>query len=108
MKDCGLAIEWHSDSHFLCSRAEFSTWVNGKKQLCMEFFYREIRRKSRLLLNGDGSPVGGAWNFDAENRKALPKGVRPPSPARFTPDAITRDVLALVAKNFASHYGTLD
>jgi deoxyribodipyrimidine photolyase-related protein len=108
IKDCGLAIKWHSDSRFLCSRAEFFTWANGKKQLRMEFFYREMRRKSRLLLNGDGSPVGGAWNFDAENRKALPKGVRPPSPARFTPDAITRDVLALVAKNFASHYGTLD
>ena len=108
IKDCGLAIKWHSDSRFLCSRAEFSTWANGKKQLRMEFFYREMRRKSRLLLNGDGSPVGGAWNFDAENRKALPRGVRPPSPACFTPDAITRDVLALVAKNFASHYGTLD
>jgi deoxyribodipyrimidine photolyase-related protein len=45
----------------------------GEKQLRMEFFYREMRRKSRLLLNGDGTPVGGAWNFDAENRKSCPK-----------------------------------
>jgi len=108
IRDCGLAIKWHSDRRFLCTRADFSHWAQGKKQLRMEFFYREMRRKNRLLLNGDGSPVGGAWNFDAENRKALPKGVRPPAPARFTPDAITEDVLALVAKHFSSHYGALD
>ncbi|MQT59532.1 cryptochrome/photolyase family protein [Pseudomonas sp. FSL R10-0399] len=108
IKDCGLVVHWHCDDRFLCSRAEFSRWAQGKKQLRMEFFYREMRRKSRLLLNGDGSPVGGSWNFDAENRKALPKGVRAPSPARFTPDAITQEVLALVAKHFSDHYGALD
>lgn len=108
IKDCGLAIQWYSDNRFLCTRTEFSDWAKGKKQLRMEFFYREMRRKSGLLLNGDCSPVGGAWNFDAENRKAMPKGVRPPSPVRFTPDAITQDVLALVAKHFSSHYGALD
>jgi len=108
LRDCGLAIQWHSDSRFLCTRTDFSNWAQGKKQLRMEFFYREMRRRSGLLLNGDGSPVGGAWNFDAENRKTLPKGVRPPSPTRFSPDAITQDVLALVAKNFSGHYGALD
>jgi deoxyribodipyrimidine photolyase-related protein len=108
LKDCGLAIQWHPDSRFLCTRTEFSDWAKGKKQLRMEFFYREMRRKSGLLLNGDGSPVGGAWNFDADNRKALSKGVIPPSPARFKPDAITQDVLALVAEHFSSHYGSFD
>lgn len=108
IKDCGLPIQWHSDARFLCTRSEFSDWAQGKKQLRMEFFYREMRRKSRLLLNGDGSPVGGAWNFDADNRKALPKGVRPPPPVRFKPDAVTQEVLALVAEYFASHYGALD
>ena len=76
LKDCGLAIQWHLDSRFLCTRTEFSNWAKGKKQLRLEFFYREMRRKSGLLLNGDGTPVGGAWNFDADNRKALPKGIR--------------------------------
>jgi len=98
IKDCGLAIEWHGDSRFLCTREEFSSWAKDKKHLRMEFFYREMRRKSGLLLNGDGSPVGGAWNFDAENRKPLRKGVRAPSPARFSVDAITQEVLELVAK----------
>ena len=108
IKDCGLEIHWHCDTRFLCTRDEFSAWAKDKKQLRMEFFYREMRRKSRLLLNGDGSPVGGAWNFDAENRKALPKKVTPPPPAHFKPDAITRDVISLVAEQFPNHYGTVD
>jgi deoxyribodipyrimidine photolyase-related protein len=108
VRECGLPLIWHSDTRFLCSREEFAQWASGKVQLRMEFFYREMRRKQRLLLNSDGTPVGGAWNFDADNRKALPKKVSAPYPARFAPDAITRDVLALVGERFASHYGSLD
>ena len=108
MKECGLPIHWHADTRFLCGREEFAAWAKGKKQLRMEFFYREMRRKSRLLLNGDGSPVGGAWNFDAENRKALPKSVKAPYPARFSNDAITSEVLTLVKARFSQHYGALD
>ena len=108
LKECGVAIDWHADTRFLCSRAEFSAWAAGKKQLRMEFFYREMRRKSRLLINGDGTPVGGAWNFDAENRKALPKGVKAPYPVGFSADAITREVLALVKQRFSHHYGVVD
>jgi deoxyribodipyrimidine photolyase-related protein len=108
LKDCGADIEWHDDSRFICSRDGFSAWAAGKKQLRMEFFYREMRRKSGLLINGDGTPVGGAWNFDEQNRKSLPKGVVAPYPARFSTDEITREVIALVSERFASHYGSLD
>lgn len=108
LRDCGLPIQWHDDTRFLCTRGEFSAWAQGKKQLRMEFFYREMRRKSGLLLNGDGTPVGGAWNFDEDNRKALPKGVKAPYPARFSQDSITRDVVALVKERFSSHYGSMD
>ncbi|CAM3283248.1 cryptochrome/photolyase family protein [Pseudomonas floridensis] len=108
LRDSGLPIRWHADSRFLCARNEFSSWAQGKKQLRMEFFYREMRRKSGLLLNGDGTPVGGAWNFDAENRKALPKGVNAPYPIRFPSDVITQAVITLVKARFSHHYGTLD
>ncbi|RZI66985.1 MAG: cryptochrome/photolyase family protein, partial [Pseudomonas sp.] len=108
VRACGLPLVWHSDTRFLCSREAFAQWASGKVQLRMEFFYREMRRKQRLLLNSDGTPVGGAWNFDAENRKALPKKVSAPYPARFAPDAITRDVLELVGERFSGHYGSLD
>ncbi|WP_036987667.1 cryptochrome/photolyase family protein, partial [Pseudomonas sp. EGD-AK9] len=71
LRHCGLPIHWHVDQRFLCSREAFAAWVGGRKQLRMEYFYREMRRRSGLLMNGDGTPVGGAWNFDADNRKAL-------------------------------------
>ncbi|MBB1517937.1 cryptochrome/photolyase family protein [Aquipseudomonas guryensis] len=107
LHDSGLPLTWHADRRFLCGRAEFAAWAKGKKQLRMEYFYREMRRKSGLLLNGDGTPVGGAWNFDAENRKALPKSVKAPLTARFPHDVITREVLDLVAARFPHHYGSL-
>jgi deoxyribodipyrimidine photolyase-related protein len=107
LRDSGLPLTWHADRRFLCGRAEFAAWAKGKKQLRMEYFYREMRRKSGLLLNGDGTPVGGAWNFDAENRKALPKSVKAPLTARFPHDVITREVLDLVAARFPHHYGSL-
>jgi deoxyribodipyrimidine photolyase-related protein len=83
LRACDLPISWHVDRRFICSRDEFARWARGKKQLRMEYFYREMRRKTGLLLHPDGSPEGGAWNFDAENRKSLPRGLRGPMPARF-------------------------
>ncbi|MBX9753875.1 MAG: cryptochrome/photolyase family protein, partial [Pseudomonadaceae bacterium] len=71
LRETGLALHWHSDSRFLCTRERFAQWAAGRKQLRMEYFYREMRRSSGLLMHGDGTPEGGAWNFDAENRKAL-------------------------------------
>ena len=74
----------------------------------MELFYRDMRRRTGLLMRPDGEPEGGRWNFDADNRKPLPKGVPLPEPARFAPDAITREVLALVAERFGHHFGALE
>ncbi|WP_213881804.1 cryptochrome/photolyase family protein [Pseudomonas sp. dw_358] len=107
LKDSGVPIQWHADTRFLCSREGFQRWAADKKQLRMEFFYREMRRKSGLLLNGDGTPVGGSWNFDADNRKPLPKKITASYPLHFANDAITQRVLALVAERFTDHYGAL-
>ncbi|WP_338634642.1 cryptochrome/photolyase family protein (plasmid) [Erwinia persicina] len=108
LRNCGLQAEWHSDTRFLCTRAEFNFWAKDKKQLRMEFFYREMRRKSGLLMNADGEPEGGCWNYDAENRKALPKGIATPYPARFSADPVTQDVMRLVREHFPDHYGAID
>ena len=97
------------DTHFLCSRAEFSGWARGRRELRMEHFYRWMRRRHRVLFDSSGQPEGGRWNFDADNRSAYPK--QGPgeiaAPARFAPDAITRDVLALVERRFPRHPGSL-
>jgi deoxyribodipyrimidine photolyase-related protein len=104
----GVDFEVRPDRHFFCSREEFARHARGRKQLRMEFFYRELRRKHRVLMDGD-EPAGGAWNFDAENResfgKAGPDEAEPPR--AFAPDATTRDVLALVQNRFAKHPGSL-
>ncbi len=102
-----LPLELREDTRFFCSRSRFAQWADGRKALRMEFFYREMRRESGLLMDG-ANPVGGAWNFDAENRKRLPVGKLPPTRQSFAPDAITTEVLALVATRFVDHFGELE
>lgn len=103
----GAPLEIRDDDRFFCSRTDFTALTRAKKTGRMEFFYREMRRRSGLLMRDDG-PEGGQWNFDPENRKTLPRGLRPPPRHRFAPDAITRDVLALVASRFGHHFGDLE
>jgi len=103
----GVDVEIRGDARFFCSRQDFAQWAGGKRQLRQEFFYREMRRRTGLLMQGD-APAGGAWNYDAENRKKLPQHVRLPAPRRFAPDADTREVMALVAREFPDHFGELD
>ena len=102
-----LPVTRLEDTRFLASEAEFATWAKGRKQLRMEFFYREMRRKHGLLMEGD-KPVGGKWNFDAENRKPARADLFRPEPLAFAPDAITREVLDLVAARFGDHFGDLN
>ena len=94
------------DDRFICSHTAFRDWAEGRKQLRMEFFYREMRRKTGLLMAGD-KPEGGKWNFDAENRKPARGDLLMPKPLETAPDKITEDVLALVEDTFASNFGTL-
>jgi deoxyribodipyrimidine photolyase-related protein len=103
----GIEVEIRDDARFFCRIQDFIAWARGRKTLRMEFFYRDMRRWHGLLMEG-GEPVGGRWNFDAENRKALPKTVRPPKIPAFPPDGITRDVIALVNARFPDHVGSTD
>jgi deoxyribodipyrimidine photolyase-related protein len=104
----GVPVEIRDDDRFLSPHAQFADWAKGRKSLRMEYFYREMRRRTGLLIDDVGKPLGGRWNFDADNRKALPAGVDPPEPARFEPDAITRDVINLVRTRFADNFGDLE
>lgn len=103
----GLPVEMRDDDRFFCSRAEFAAWAKDRKSLRLEFFYREMRRKTGYLMQGD-APVGGAWNFDSENRKALPRGHRAPDRRRPAPAPELGAVLDLVAARFGDHFGDLE
>ena len=102
----GLDCEILPDDRFLVSRAEFADWASGRKRLVMEDFYRMMRRRTGLLMDG-AEPAGGQWNFDAENRKAPARGMRYPAVPGFAPDAATAAVLDLVAARFGAHFGDL-
>jgi deoxyribodipyrimidine photolyase-related protein len=102
----GIPVEIRDDTRFLCSTERFAGWADGKKSLRMEYFYREMRREHGVLMRG-GEPEGGKWNFDAENRERLPEHVRLPEHPGYAPDAITSEILELVAARFARHPGSL-
>ena len=101
------------DPYFLCSVDEFQAWATisdkaGRDSLRMEFFYRWMRKRTGYLMQ-DGQPVGGQWNFDAENRSGFGASGPPPIPQTrtFEPDAITQDACADVERFFGSHPGSL-
>jgi deoxyribodipyrimidine photolyase-related protein len=102
-----LPVDILPDERFLCSPAAFAAWATGRKQLRMEYFYRDMRRRTGLLMEGD-EPAGGRWNFDAENRKPAKADLFMPRPRGVAPDAITREVLALVGARFGDHFGDLE
>lgn len=103
-----MNLEIRDDRHFYCSREEFREHASSRKQLRMEYFYREMRRKHRVLMEGD-EPAGGSWNYDKENRGAF--GIEGPQRdsniKKFQPDKITSEVINLVEERFASHPGKL-
>ncbi len=103
------SLEILPDDHFYSSRKEFDAWAAGKKQLRLEFFYRDLRRRHRVLMDGD-QPCGGQWNFDADNRTAFGKkgpGALP-APLAFQPDPVTAEVLTLVERTFPRNPGSLE
>lgn len=102
----GVAIEMLEDDRFLASHGMFEAWAEGRKALRMEYFYREMRRKTGLLMQGD-APEGGQWNFDQENRKPARGDLFMPRPLQVAPDATTEAVLDLVADRFGDHFGRL-
>lgn len=106
-KRFGLPVEIREDDRFLASRQDFADWAEERKALRMEFFYREMRRRYRLLMEGD-EPAGGRWNFDPENRAALPAGIEIPAGPRFPPDLRTKEVIALVEREFPKAFGRIE
>jgi deoxyribodipyrimidine photolyase-related protein len=94
------------DDRFIASHQVFDAWATGRKQLRMEYFYREMRRKTGLLMAGQ-EPEGGKWNYDHENRKPAPDDVAFGGPMRFEPDDVVENVLSLVEERFGGNFGTL-
>ena len=106
LEDMPIPVHQFQDDRFIASHKEFEDWAEGRKELRMEWFYREMRRKTGLLMDGD-QPVEGKWNFDHDNRKPPPGGVDFSGPMQFTPDETVEEVLDLVERRFGNHFGDL-
>jgi deoxyribodipyrimidine photolyase-related protein len=107
-RDNHLTLEIRDDTHFFNTVRDFAQHAEGRKQLRLEFFYREMRQKTGILMAGK-QPLGGQWNFDAENRASFGKKGPPalPKPSRFKPDDITEKVIDLVNSKMATHPGSV-
>ena len=105
LNDAPFPVSQLQDDRFIASHALFDGWAEGRKQLRMEYFYRDMRRLTGLLMDGE-EPVGGQWNFDHDNRKSA-KSMPFSGPLRFDPDEIVQEVLTLVADRFAGNFGDL-
>ena len=103
----GIDVDVLDDRRFLCSIDEFNTWADGYKSLRMEYFYRNMRKRYGVLLEADGEPCGGKWNYDQENRKGWRNQVEVPARRSLRQDEITREVLALVENAFPDNPGDL-
>ena len=100
----GVSVEIRPDDRFISTPEQFSKWADGRKQWRMEYFYRDMRRQTGLLMEGD-QPIGGKWNFDHDNRKSMPADVQPPKPYTVEPDETTQTVMKLVENTFPDHMG---
>jgi deoxyribodipyrimidine photolyase-related protein len=107
LEELPLNVKVLPDDRFIATHAEFEDWAEGRKALRMEYFYRDMRRKTGLMMEGD-KPAGGQWNFDQDNRKPAPGSVDYAGPMRFQTDDTVREVLMLVGDRFADNFGTLD
>ncbi|MCM5705706.1 cryptochrome/photolyase family protein [Larsenimonas salina] len=101
-------VEIRADTRFIAPLSFFKTWSEGRKAWRMEYFYREMRKRTGLLMNSDGSPTGGQWNFDAENRRAYDGKTPLPEHPRFEMSEATRTLARQIDARFGDHFGSLD
>ena len=106
LTDAPIPTHLLPDDRFIATRKRFEDWAEGRKALRMEYFYREMRRETGLLMEGD-DPAGGKWNFDHDNRRPPKEGLEFPQPLSFAPDAETQAVLDLVETRYGDNFGDL-
>lgn len=106
-KEFQIPTEIRPDDRFLCTYEEFQQWAENRKELRMEYFYREMRKKHDILMK-DGKPEGGEWNYDSMNRKTPDETIEIPKQYNAQIDDITSKVIDLVSDKFDHHFGDLD
>jgi len=91
--------------HFITKRNDLAIQFENKKSYLMETFYRQLRKKHNVLMEGD-KPISGQWNYDKENRKKLPKNHVPIYPKLFNNNV--EEIALELKKNDVITFGELD
>ena len=109
-EEAGVELEVREDRHFYCRLEDFRSWASERKSLILEHFYRWMRKEHRILIDKQGKPIGGEWNFDKENRGSFGKKGpgKIPATKSFEPDSLTCEVQQIVRKRYADHPGSLE
>jgi len=107
-EDRRLPVDVRPTPMFLCSRERFAEYMDRSEQPRMADFYRSERRRLGLLVEPGGSPRGGRWSFDTENRKKLPRDADPPTPLHPGLQPHVDDVIGLVERRFPAHPGSVE
>ena len=102
----GITLRFFPNTLFLTDRGDFAAWASAQRPTpTMEDFYRALRRRHRVLMDGD-TPAGGTWNLDKLNRRPPPEGLLTPAVPAFPPDAVTREVMEEIDRRFPTHPGS--
>ena len=107
-KEFDVRLVLHDNPMFLTTESDWDAFGRRHKRRLMADFYIWQRKRLEILIDESGEPVGGRWSFDGENRLRLPSKLRPPHVAKSAPDAITRDVMAMVQAEFPEHAGRVE
>ena len=106
--DLPCEVTFVADNHFLWSGEEFVDWIKPRQRTLMEDFYRAGRKRFNILMDDEGKPIGGKWNYDMQNRKPPKKNLKTPKPLTFEPDEITQEVIDWVKQKQFSDYGAIE
>ncbi|WP_046757152.1 cryptochrome/photolyase family protein [Kordia jejudonensis] len=101
-----IETEAYDTEHFLTSRTDFAEFFKGKKQMVMEYFYRDMRKKYDIMMISDKNPEGGKWNFDQSNRKKWKGSPEIPDIKRV--DNSVEEILDMIQKADIETIGSID
>jgi deoxyribodipyrimidine photolyase-related protein len=103
-----LDHEFLESPMFLCPRTDFKKYLLKHPKPLMKSFYEKERKRLNVLMTNKGTPVGGQWSFDNENRKKAPKVLTNHRLLEHPQNFHLTDVISLVNEKFGGHPGSLN
>lgn len=104
----GTELIIHASPNFLTPETTLASFCAGPKKSSMARFYEAQRKRLGLLLEDDGSPIGGKWSFDTENRERLPADHPVPAEPRSAANKHVLEAIDYVSRRFPAHLGEVE